>query len=489
MPAIERWRALLRMGFVQGEPRLQGALFPVSLDELIPEDHLVRVIDLWVDRVDVARLGFTKAAPKATGRPPYDPADLLRLYLYGYLNQIRSSRKLERESQRNIEVLWLLKRLHPDFKTIANFRRDNGIAFSAACRAFVGFCRGERLIRGELVAIDGSKFQAVASKRKVVSRKKLEQQVVALEADITRYLADLEAADAAEAPEGIPDAQALRATLARLQAQRDDALSSAALMAEMGIDHHVRGETGARLMKTAQGPSRVAYNVQSVVDAEHGLILHHEVTQDASDNRQLAPMAEAAKAVLEQTQLTVVADAGYSNGEHLTHCAERQVTAFVPPNRSINNQAEGALFQKSDFSYDAEQDSYRCPAGVQLQRKQVSNKDRSVIYTTTACSTCVRKPECTGAKQRFVSRHFDEAAFEAAQARCQAHPEMMKRRRAIVEHPFGNLKERIFGNGRFLVRGLHGVRGEMALAVLAHNFKRVSNILGIPALMSKLAQA
>ncbi len=477
------------MGFVQGEQRSQGALFPVSLDELIPEDHLVRVIDLWVDRVDVARLGFTKAAPKATGRPPYDPADLLKLYLYGYLNQIRSSRKLERESQRNLEVLWLLKRLTPDFKTLANFRRENGIAFSAACRAFVSFCRGERLIRGDLVAIDGSKFQAATSKRKVVSRKKLERQVVALEADIARYLAELEAADAAEGREGAPDARALRAALTRLKAQRDDALSSVALMTEMQIDHHVRGETEARLMKTAQGPSRVAYNVQSVVDAEHGLILHHEVTQDASDNRQLGPMAEAAKAVLEQTQLTVVADAGYSNGEHLTQCAEGQVTVFVPPNRAVNNQAEGVLFQKSDFIYDAEQDAYRCPAGVQLQRKQVSNKDRVIIYTTPACSRCTRKPECTRAKQRFVSRHFDEPAFEAAKARCLAHPEMMKRRRAIVEHPFGNLKERIFGNGRFLVRGLCGVRGEMALAVLAHNFKRVSNILGIPALMSKLAQA
>lgn len=477
------------MGFIQGESRLQGALFPVSLDELIPENHLVRVIDLWVDRIDVARLGFVKAQPKGTGRPPYDPADLLKLYLYGYLNQICSSRKLERESHRNIEVLWLLKRLTPDFKTIANFRRENGVAFAAACRAFVGFCRGERLIRGELVAIDGSKFLAVASKRRVVSRKKLERQVAALETDIARYLAELEVADATEQRDAVPDAKDLRETLVRLKDKRDDAATAAALMAEMGIAHHVQGEAEARLMKTAQGPSRVAYNVQSAVDAEYGLILHHEVTQDASDNCQLAPMAQAAKVLLDQDALVVVADAGYSNGEQLATCAELGITAFVPPNRAINNQGEGRFFQKSDFAFDAEQDCYRCPAGHELRRKQVMNKDRLTIYTTAAYLKCPLKGQCTQARQRFISRHFDEAAFEQAQARCASNPQMMKRRREIVEHPFGNLKERIFGNARFLLRGLCGVRGEMALAVLAYNFKRVTHILGIPSLLSRFAPA
>lgn len=477
------------MGFVQGESRSQGALFPVSLDELIPEDHLVRVIDLWVDRVDVARLGFAKAQPKGTGRPPYHPADLLKLYLYGYLNQIRSSRKLERESHRNLEVLWLLKRLQPDFKTIANFRRENGAAFAAACRAFVGFCRGERLIRGELVAIDGSKFLAVASKRRIVSRKQLARQVAALDADIARYLAELEAADAAEHTDSVPDARALRETLTRLKDRRDDAVTVAALMTEMGIDHHVQGESDARLMKTAQGPTRAAYNVQSVVDAEHGLILHHAVMQEASDHRLLAPMAEAAKAVLEQERLTVVADGGYSNGEHLAACAEAGITAFVPPNRAINHQGDGRFFQKSDFRFNTAQDCYRCPAGETLRRRQVLKKDRLVIYTTPACPACPLKSHCTAARQRFVSRHFDEEALERAHARCISRQDMMKRRREIVEHPFGTLKERIFGNARFLLRGLQGVLGEMALAVLAYNFKRVTNILGIPALLARLAVA
>ncbi len=235
------------MGFVQGESRTHSALFPVSLDELIPEDHLVRVLDLWVDRVDVARLGFSKAQPKGTGRPPYDPADLLKLYLYGYLNPIRSSRKLERESHRNIEVIWLLKQLTPDFKTIANFRRDNGAAFSAACRAFVNFCRAERLIRGELVAIDGSKFLAVASKRGVVSRKKLQRQMAALDADIARYLAELEATDAVESSDTPLDASTVRQTLVRLKDKRNDVATAAALIEEMGGDHHVRGEADCKV--------------------------------------------------------------------------------------------------------------------------------------------------------------------------------------------------------------------------------------------------
>jgi transposase len=475
------------MGFVEGESRSQGTLFPVSLDELIPEEHLVRVIDLWVDRVDVAQLGFAKAQPNGVGRPPYDPADLLKLYLYGYLNQLRSSRKLEKESHRNIEVLWLLKRLTADFKTIANFRRENGIAFTAACRAFVSFCRGEQLIRGELVAIDGSKFGAVASKRRAVSHRKLVRQTTALDADITHYLAELAVADAAEQLDSAPNPDQLKATLAHLKNKRADVASAAALMAEMSIAHHVVGEPEARLMKTSQAPPRMAYNVKTAVDGEHGLILYHEVTQEASENRQLEPMAKAAKAVLEQETLSVVADAGYSNGEQLAACEVAQIIAFVPPNRSINNQGDGQLFQKDRFTFDVEQDGYRCPAGEFLARKQVLKKERMVVYTTTASPDCPQKEKYTNAKQRYVSRHRNEDALAAAHRRCESTPQRMKDRRAIVEQPFGNLKGHIFGNARFLLRGLIRARGEMALAVLAYNFRRVSHILGIPAMLAALA--
>jgi transposase len=446
----------------------------------------VRVIDVWVGGLDMQRLGFAKAQPAATGRPGYDPADLLKLYLYGYLNQVRSSRRLERECQRNIEVMWLLNRLVPDHKTIANFRRDNSAAFAGLCRAFVYFCRGEGLIGAELVAIDGSKFQAVASKRQAVSRKKLERRRSAIEADIARYLAELEAADQAEAGQSGAQGQALRATLARLKQQRAEVLNTEAWMRSQGIEQHVRGEEDARLMKTGDG-IKPAYNVQSAVDARHGLIVHHEVTREATDNRQLQPMAQATKAVLGVEQLDVVADAGYSNGQQLAACEAAGITAFVPPNRSANSQGDGTLFPKSAFRFDEAQDRYLCPAGQALTRKQISRKDRVVVYAATACGDCALKAQCTQAKQRFITRSFDEAALERTQMRCETHPQMMGLRRALVEHPFGTLKERIFGNGRFLLRGLNGARTEFALAALVYNFKRVANILGTATLACALA--
>jgi transposase len=475
------------MGYVKGVGREQGTLFPVTLDELVPAEHMVRVIDLWVGSLNLERLGFAKAQPAATGRPPYDPSDLLKLYLYGYLNQVRSSRRLERECRRNIEVMWLMGRLVPDHKTIASFRRANGEGFVALCRSFVGFCRHEELIRGELVAIDGSKFQAVASKRQVVSCKKLTRQLEAIDADIAKYLAELDAADQVDKESESPSREALKGALERLKGRRADVVCTQALMEAMDLEHHVLGEGEARLMKTGQGSSKVAYNVQSVVDAEHGLILNHQVTQEVSDNRLLAPMAEAAKKTLEAQSLTVVADAGFSSGEQLAACEAVGITAFVPPNRSVNNQGDGTFFPKSAFVFDEVRDGYQCPGGQWLVRKQSKSKERIVTYAGTACTTCTLKTRCTHAKQRFVGRHMDEAALERARARCEAHPEMMRRRRALVEHPFGTLKERILGNGRFLLRGLAGARTEFSLAALVYNFKRVTNILGVAAMATAVA--
>lgn len=477
------------MGFVKGESRTQGSLFPVSLDELIADDHLVRVIDLWVDRIDVGRLGFAKAQPKQTGRPPYDPADLLKLYLYGYLNQIRSSRKLEREAGRNVELLWLLRQLRPDFKTIANFRRENSQALVLACRAFVRFCREQSLVGGQLVAIDGSKFGAVASKRKVISKGVLVRERERIDARIAQYLAELDAADGSELDEAAPSPAQLRSTIERLSTERADVISAQALMDEMNATHHVQGESEARLMKTAQGPSRVAWNVQSAVDAQHGLIIHHEVTDEAGDNRQLEPIAKAAQHVLEQSALTVVADAGYSNGEQLEACERAGITAFVPPNRSINNHSDGTLFQKERFEFDAQRDRYTCPAGQFLARKQVMHKDRTVIYAAKDCRDCPLKGQCTESKRRHVSRHVHEAALDAARARLEANPDKMRQRRSLVEHPFGTLKTHILGNGRLLMRGACGARAEMALAVMAYNLRRVSNILGNSRLMAALTAA
>lgn len=478
-------RALLFMSYKKGEAVTQGSLFPVSLDEWVPADHVVRVVAVYVDRLDLEALGFAKAVTKATGRPPYDPADLLKLYLYGYLHRIRSSRRLEAEGQRNVEVMWLLGRLTPDFKTIADFRRVNGKAFVAVCRRFVQFCRQASLLAGDLVAIDGSKFQAAASPRQHVTPAKLAKQQAALETQIAAYLQSLDEHDKAE-PAAVVDAQAIRAALQQLQHQHAENQALQAHLSDNDVKQHIKTEPDARLMRTAHG-SKVAYNVQSAVDAAHGLIVHHEVTQDAADNRQLLPMAQAVKAVLEQESLTVVADKGYSNGAQFEACETQQIEAYVPPQRGVNNQGDSAYFERTAFVYCEDTDSWRCPNDCTLTRKQI-NKGL-VVYAAKAsdCAGCPLKSQCTDASQRFLTRHAQEAAFERMETRLAERPDMMGLRRQTVEHPFGNLKQWIMGNGRFLLWGLQGATTEMALAVTAYNLKRAINILGVNQLLARLA--
>jgi transposase len=474
------------MGYVSGQSRGQGALFPVVLDDLMPEDHPVRVIEAFVAELDLAQLGFAKAEPAATGRPPYDPGDLLRLYLYGYLNQVRSSRRLERECARNVEVMWLLNRLAPDHKTIAEFRRLNAVSFKAVCRAFVRFCAEAELIGGQWVAIDGSKFQAVASKRVVVTAAKLDAQLKSLDSQVQGYLQALDTADEAEASAAaLASKQAVRAALARLQERRADVASTRAILQELKATQHVVGESEAKLMKTGQGPSAVAYNVQTAVDAKHKLIVHHELTNESNDSRSLLPMATAAKAVLGSERLNVVADAGYSNGQQAQACEAAGISAYVPVQRATNNQGDGIYFDRSAFSYDGRSESYRCPAGQTLTRKG-STAHGLLLYTTQACTGCAVKGKCTGAKQRWVSRHPAEEALERMRQRLAQCPQAMAIRRETVEHPFANLKCRILGNGRLLLRGMQGAGGEMALAVLAHNFRRALNVLGACVMRQRL---
>lgn len=471
------------MAYIQGEPRSQTSLFPVSLEDLIPEDHLVRVIDTYVAKLDLVLLGFDKALPKSTGRPSYDPADQLKLYLYGYFQRIRSSRRLEAECQRNIEVMWLINRLKPDFKTIADFRKNNKPAFIATCRAFIQFCRAVGLIAGELVAIDGSKFQAVASSRRQMNLKQLKRQEEKLDKRIAQYLTELDEADKTEAGEAI-DRSAIKTALEQLEVRHANNLTCQALMKSMELEQFNTHESDARMMRTHKGP-RVAYNVQTAVDAEHCLILHHEVTQDSDDRKQLEPMAKAAKEQLQQDGLTVTADAGYSNGKQFQACEDESITVYVPPNRSGNSSSkEKEFFDRTAFTYDVPQDRYQCPAGKWLTLKQLSKGDRIYQAAVSDCADCPLKAQCTEAKRRYVSRHAHEEAFERMERRMQAHPEMMASRRSIVEHPFGNLKQWLFGNARFLLRQLEGARAEMALAVNAYNLKRAINVLGARQLMT-----
>lgn len=441
------------MGFIQGEDRGQGTLFPVTLEELIPEDHLCRVIEAFVGRLDMGALGFARADPAETGRPGYDPRDLLKLYLYGYLQQIRSSRRLENECRRNVELMWLLGRLVPDYKSIAEFRRIHREAVTEAGAELVRFARSVGLVRGEWVAIDGSKFRAVSSTRSVRERDALR-----------RYLNAIEEADSNE--EVVIDHSAVAAALGKLR-------------------QHPEPE--ARFMRTSGGHAP-AYNVQTAVDAEHALIVAQKVTDEATDNRSLLPMAEAAQAALgSPSQLNVVADAGYSNGEQAEACESKGILPHVPANRAINNQGDGTLLDRTEFTYRAATDTFLCPVGQTLTRKQLHRKDRVVIYAASpeSCADCPLKPRCTTSSQRFLSRHLHENALNRMQQR--ATPEAMRMRRSTVEHPFGTLKYRIFGHPRFLLRGIAGAQTEMSLATMAYNLKRMINVLGGSRLSCALA--
>lgn len=441
------------MGYILGEARGQHTLFPSTLDDLIPADHVCRVIEAFVGKLDFGVLGFVRAEAAETGRPGYDPRDLLKLYLYGYLNQIRSSRRLEAECRRNVEVMWLLGRLEPDYKSIAEFRRMHCAAVTESGAELVSFARSVGLVRGEWVAIDGSKFLAASSTRGVRERE-----------SVRRYLEQLERAD--EQDGVVIDADAVAAALEKLK-------------------NHPEPE--ANIMRTGTGHAP-AYNVQTAVDAGAALIVAQQVTTEATDNRSLLPMAEAARqAVGGPESMHVVADAGYSNGEQAERCEEQGIIPHVPANRAINNKGDGTLFDRSRFTYDEKSDTFRCPAGATLVRIQLSRKDRCVMYAAEAqtCGGCPIKTACTIASRRWITRHLHEGALIRMQQR--ATPEAMRLRRSTVEHPFATLKYRIFGHPRFLLRGLAGAQTEISLATMAYNLKRMINVLGSGKMAAQLA--
>lgn len=441
------------MGFIEGEQRNQGTLFPVVIDDLIPADHVCRVIEAFVNRLDIEVMGFKRAEPAETGRPGYDPRDLLKLYLYGYLQQIRSSRRLEAECKRNVELMWLLGRLEPDHKSIAEFRRIHQAAVTEAGAELVRLARAVGLVRGEWVAIDGSKFQAASSARSVHE----------LEA-VKRYLEAVEAAD--EQDGVVIDPSAVAAALEKIQ-------------------NHPEPE--ARFMRS--GSSKIpAYNVQTAVDAEHALIVAQQVSDEATDNRSLLPMAEAAQAAVGRpASLNIMADAGYSNGEQAAQCEAQGIVPHIPANRSVNSFGEGTLFDRTLFHYDEKTDTFVCPAQQRLRRHQERPRKKSVLYAASieSCGSCPLKERCTTGSRRFVQRHLYDATLNRMGQR--ATPEIMRLRRSTVEHPFATLKYRIFGHPRFLLRGIRGAQTEISVAVMVYNLKRMIKILGGDRLAAILA--
>ena len=464
-------------------------LFPEVIDDYIAADNPARLLDAFVAGLDLRALGFAHAQTAATGRPPYDPGDLLRLYLYGYLNRVRSSRRLEAEAARNLEVIWLLRRLRPDFKTIADFRKDNGAALKGVCREFTLLCRKLDLFGGELVAIDGSKFRAQNAKDRNFSAGKLRALIAEIDTKVAAYLHELETQDQLEADvPPRPSATEFQEKIAALKARQVRYEHLAAGLEQSGESQVSLTDSDARLMSQGAG-SMVGYNVQAAVDAKHKLIVEAEVTNRASDSGELGSIAIQAQETLEAKDLSAVADKGYYSGREILMCDSVGITAYVSKPLTSANTARG-LFGKERFVYDPARDGYVCPAKQLLTyRFSTNEKERPIrYYRTTGCQSCPIKGQCTRNKaNRTITRLAFEEIQEAMAARVAAHPEIMRARKGIIEHCFGTLK-RGWGFDHFLCRGLQKVGVEMSLATLAYNLKRAINLLGVPALLTAVGR-
>jgi transposase len=474
--------------FVEGVDRGQATLFPECLDDWIDENNPVRVIDAFVEELDLSELGFDGVVPEATGRPSYHPSGLLKLYIYGYLNRVQSSRRLEREALRNVEVMWLTGRLVPDHKTIADFRKDAGPAIKRLCVRFVELCRQMGLLTTASIAIDGSKFKAVNTRDKNFTRGKVERRRAQLEASVARYLAQLDTADLQEPSEELAAKTAhLKEKLVKLGDEMQRLAAMERLMLASPDQQISLTDPDSRSMATSgRGSGVVGYNVQIAVDTEHHLIVSHEVTNVGSDRGQLANTAAQAKDALGVDKLQAVADRGYYNSDEIIKCEQADITVTLPKPMTSGMEARGR-FGKQDFVYLADEDVYRCPAGEMLKYHYTNEENGQKLrrYWTNACRDCALKPRCTTGKERRIARWEHEPVLEAVQRRLDANPQSMRVRRETVEHPFGTLKMRM-GATHFLMKRLPKVATEMALHVLAYNLTRVMNIMGIQPLMAAI---
>jgi transposase len=477
------------MGFIHGANRHTEILFPERLDDYIAAENPVRFLDAFVDHLNLTTLGFQRAQPAVTGRPAYDPADLLKLYLYGYLYRLRSSRRLEQETHRNVELMWLLKKLRPDHKTIADFRKNNLVPLRQVCREFTLLCKQLELFAGELVAIDGSKFKAVNAKERNFTPDRLAKLLQQIDQRIEGYLKDLDGQDTQDEA-GTPGGAVAENLQAKLEALQQRKLLYADVQAQLeasGATQLSLTDPESRAMKLGKGRgTEVCYNVQTAVDSKHKLIIANDVTNDTGDRACLSPMALQAQDILGGT-FDAVADVGYYHGEEVKTCLEAGITPYVARPVTSANQKLG-LFSKDDFTYDGATDTYQCPAGEQLTfRFATVEQGRHIrYYATAACRACPLKQQCTRNKGgRRLTRWVDEHLLEEMEQRVRSRPEVMKQRKQLVEHPFGTMK-RWWDAGYFLMRGLEKVRTEFSLTVLAYNLRRVLNLVEMPRLIAAL---
>jgi transposase len=472
--------------FIKGEDRTQSTLFPERLDDYVAEESAVRVIDVFIDNLDLSGLGF-RTESKETGRPAYHPSTMLKIYVYGYLNRVPSCRRLEREAGRNVELMWLTGRLAPDYKTIADFRKDNGKAIRLVCREFVVLCRKLNLFTDAFVAIDGSKFKAVNNWDRNFTKAKIRRRIEEIDASIERYLDQITNVDRQESSASQDASENLESKIDRLKEEMAH-LGKLELEVLAAPDQQISmTDPDARAMATSgRGTGKVGYNVQTAVDTKHHLIVAHEVTNTGHDRAQLANMAEQAKDTIDTDHLTVVADRGYFSGDEILACEESGITTIVPKPQTSSNRAKGQ-FDRSAFVYIPEDDEYRCPANERLIYRFTGIERGKNIrrYWASGCARCSIKSQCTSGIYRRIGRWEHESVLEAVQARLDREPEHMQVRRNTVEHPFGTIKSWM-GSTHFQMRTLKHVSTEMSLHVLAYNMKRLMTILGIGPLIAAI---
>jgi transposase len=471
--------------FVEGEDRKQAVLLPEYLEGYVSDDNPVRVVDVFVDELDLRDLGFDGTAPAATGRPSYHPSVLLKIYVYGYLNRIQSSRRQERETQRNIELMRLTGRLSPDFKTIADFRRNNGKAIRNVCSQFIVLCRNLDLFSKSIVAIDGSKFKAVNNRDRNFTSGKVQARLQQIDESIARYLSAMETADRTQSDVTEAKTSRISDKISKLRQQMQDLKAIEQRLRESPDGQVSLTDPDARSMATSgRGTGTVGYNVQTAVDHTHHLIVAHEVTNVGNDRSQLTNMAGQARAATGTKDLTVVAD---FKSEEVLQCHEAGITVFVPKPLTSGKNADG-YFGKQDFIYVAKDDEYLCPAQQRLNWRFTTIEHGMTLhcYSSSACSTCAIRKQCTSGKQaRRIKRWEHEAVVEAMQQRLDQKPDMVRIRRQTVEHPFGTLKFWM-GAAHFLMKTREHVSTEMSPHVLAYNLRRVMAILDTGAMMQKM---
>ena len=477
--------------FIEGEDRSQITLFPERLEDYVDDDNPVRVVDAFVDQLDLFGLGFRRVDPSDTGRPGYHPSVLLKLHIYGYLNRVQSSRRLEREAARNVEVMWLTGRLVPDHKTIADFRKDNGRGIRKVCVQFVTLCRQFGLLADASVAIDGAKFKAVNTRDRNFTKGKMKRRLAQIEDSVARYLGQLDSADRQEPSLArTTKIDHLNDKIAKLKQEMERLAELETEMLSRPEQQISETDGDARSMATSgRGSGMVGYNVQTAVDTEHHLIVAHEVVNVGTDRSLLSHMSKRTKAALKTDTLEVVADRGYYKSSEILACDKAGITVTLPKPQTSNNKAKGQ-FDKPDFRYLAAEDVYLCPAGEHLSYRYTFQERGLTLrrYWSNVCRRCAIKKQCTDGRERRISRWEHEHVLDQVQQRLDEHPEKMHQRRETVEHPFGTIKCWM-GYTHFQMKTLKHVGTEMALHVLAYNLKRVMKILGIAPLIAAMQAA